>query len=221
MYHICPNVHPDEIAIGRAAISAARRSGVEHFVYHSVLHPQTPGMAHHWNKLHVEAALFESGLAYTILQPASYMQNLLANWPAIVNEGVFAMPYPVEARLGLVDLEDVAEAAAAVLSEPAEHAAATYELAGPEALTQLEIAERLARALGRPVRAAQTPIQEWTERARANGLGQYAIETLLAMFDYYARFGFWGNPRALAGLLGRPPGTLEEFARRAQAARST
>jgi uncharacterized protein YbjT (DUF2867 family) len=214
IYHICPNVHPDEIAIGRATIAAAQAAGVEHFVYHSVLHPQAPSMPHHWNKLYVEAALFESGLRYTILQPASYMQNVLPNWPAVVREGVYAMPYPVETRLGLVDLDDVAEAAAGVLSAPDEHAAATYELAGPQVLTQVEIAEALAGGLGRPVRAAQVPLAEWTERARANGLGPYAIDTLLAMFDYYAQHGFWGNPRALAGLLGRSPATFETFARR-------
>ena len=40
VYHICPNMSPDETVIGNLVISAARESGVEHFVYHSVLHPQ-------------------------------------------------------------------------------------------------------------------------------------------------------------------------------------
>ena len=56
IYHICPNVSPDEVAIGQAAIVAARTAGVEHFVYHSVLHPQTEAMPHHWLKLRVESA---------------------------------------------------------------------------------------------------------------------------------------------------------------------
>ena len=41
VYHICPNVHPDEVPIGQAAIAAAQAAGVAHFVFHSVLHPQT------------------------------------------------------------------------------------------------------------------------------------------------------------------------------------
>ena len=73
VYHICPNVSPEEIQIGKTAIAAAREAGVEQFVFHSVMHPQTEAMTHHWNKLRVEEALFESGLAYTILQPSSYM----------------------------------------------------------------------------------------------------------------------------------------------------
>jgi uncharacterized protein YbjT (DUF2867 family) len=55
IYHICPNVSPDEISIGQVVIAAARCAGVEHLVYHSVLHPQTETMPHRWRKLRVEA----------------------------------------------------------------------------------------------------------------------------------------------------------------------
>src|SRR5687768_7584784 len=88
VYHLCPNMHPAEAEIGRLAITAAQAEGIGRFVYHSVLHPQTPQMPHHWNKLQVEAALFESGLAYVIVQPAAYMQNLLAGWQTIIEAGV-------------------------------------------------------------------------------------------------------------------------------------
>jgi len=73
VYHICPNMSPDELDIGNLVIEAARTAGVEHFVYHSVLHPQTEKMNHHWQKLRVEEMLFESGLPFTLLQPAPYM----------------------------------------------------------------------------------------------------------------------------------------------------
>src|SRR5918996_6436598 len=33
VYHICPNMSPDEAAIGQFVIDAAREQGVEHFVY--------------------------------------------------------------------------------------------------------------------------------------------------------------------------------------------
>ena len=51
VYHVCPNMSPDEVVIGNLVIREARRAGVEHFVYHSVLHPQTEKMNHHWQKL--------------------------------------------------------------------------------------------------------------------------------------------------------------------------
>ena len=112
IYHICPNMHPHEAAVGAVAIQAARQEGVARFVYHSVLHPQTEQMPHHWQKLRVEEQLVQSGLHYTILQPEAYMQNILAGWELIVEQGIYRVPYPPSTRLGMVDLLDVAEAAA-------------------------------------------------------------------------------------------------------------
>ncbi|MCC6192164.1 MAG: NmrA family NAD(P)-binding protein [Anaerolineales bacterium] len=216
VYHLCPNVHPDELAIGRIVIRAARSAGVRRMVYHSVLHPQTERMPHHWGKLRVEQALFESGLDYTILQPAPYMQNLLADWKAITQHGVHTVPYPVETRLSLVDLDDVAAAAAQVLNlEDSRHVGATYELVGTLPLSQTEVAERLSAQLGRPVRAQVEPMEEWEARARAAGRGDYQRATLRAMFDYYARFGLGGSPQVLTWLLGRSPTSLAAFIARA------
>ena len=39
VYHICPNMSPDEVVIGKLMIEAAQEQGVAHFIYHSVLHP--------------------------------------------------------------------------------------------------------------------------------------------------------------------------------------
>jgi uncharacterized protein YbjT (DUF2867 family) len=216
VYHICPNVSPDEVAIGQAVIAAARSAGVAHLVYHSVLHPQTKAMPHHWQKLRVEEQLFESGLPCTILQPTAYMQNVLAHWERIVEEGVYPVPYAVETRLSLVDLEDVAETAAIALTEPG-HAGATYELVGTEAISQREVAEILSQGLGRPVVAQTVPIETWEQSARASGLGDYQVETLVKMFRYYEQHGFEGNPRVLGWLLGRAPTSFVGFVERAGA----
>jgi uncharacterized protein YbjT (DUF2867 family) len=213
IYHICPNVSPDEIQIGKTAIIAAHDAEVERFVFHSVMHPQTEAMTHHWNKLRVEEALFESSLAFTILQPASYMQNVMAGWQTITERGVYNVPYTVEARMSMVDLEDVAQAAAVVLTEPG-HLGATYELAGPEVLTQTQVAKTLSKHLKRPVRAEQITIEAWVRQAQTSGMGEYQIKTLIKMFQYYDRNGFWGNPHALTSLLGRTPTKFEAFIKR-------
>ncbi len=67
VYHICPNVNPNELSIGQSVLSVAKAAGVEHLVYHSVLHPQIESMPHHWHKLRVEEAIFESRIPFTIL----------------------------------------------------------------------------------------------------------------------------------------------------------
>jgi uncharacterized protein YbjT (DUF2867 family) len=216
VYHICPNVSPDEVLLGEIAITAAQRAEVKHFVYHSVLHPQVESMPHHWRKMRVEERLFESGLPYTILQPAAYMQNVLALWDQVVEQGIYPVPYAGETRLGMVDLEDVAEAAVIVLTET-EHLGATYELAGAEVLSQAQVASILGRQLGRPVRAECVPLEVWGHRARESGLGDYQVEALTKMFRYYEQHGFWGNPRVLSWLLGRPPTAFAAFVQRSEA----
>ena len=213
IYHICPNMSPDEVVIGQQLVAAAQSAGVEHVVYHSVLHPQTEAMPHHWLKLRVEELLFESGLAFTILQPAAYMQNVLARWDQIVQQGIYPIPYGAETRLGMVDLNDVAAVVAMVLTEPG-HQGATYELAGPGVLTQTETAAVLAEQIGRPVRVQVVSLKTWEVGARASGLGDYQTQTLVRMFRYYEQFGFWGNSRVLGCLLGHTPTSFSAFVQR-------
>lgn len=213
VYFIAPNMSPDEFDMGRLAIAAARSAEVEQFVYHSVLHPQTEAMPHHWQKLRVEEKLLESGLSFTILQPAAYMQNILAHWSRIVNQGVFPVPYAATTRLSLVDLSDVAAAAATVLNQPA-HYGATYELSGAAPLAQTEVAQTLSQVLKRQVQVEVIPLEAWKSNAEATGLKPYQIDTLISMFRYYDRFGFAGNPNVLGWLLGRPPTTFDQFVRR-------
>jgi uncharacterized protein YbjT (DUF2867 family) len=213
LYHICPNVNPHEVTMGQTAISAALRAGVDHFVYHSVLHPQTQAMPHHWLKMRVEEHLLQSGLPFTIVQPAAYMQNVLAHWDRIQQEGAFPIPYHANTRLSMVDLEDVAAAAAVIFRESG-HEGATYELVGTEPMSQHEVAAILGQELGRQVRAVAVPLRSWEKQARTAGLGEYQIDALLKMFRYYGLHGFSGSPQVLRWLLGRTPNTLGTCIRR-------
>jgi len=213
IYHICPNVSPDEVIYARAAITASTANGIRRFVYHSVLHPHIEAMPHHWQKMRVEELLYASALDVTVLQPTAYMQNLAAVWPSIV-DGIYPIPYPILTRISLVDLDDVAEAAALVLTHDG-HSGAVYELCGTAPLNQREVADTLAEVLGQQVRAqAETP-EVWEARARYLGMPDYQRETLAKMFRYYAAHGLQGNPNTLRWLLDREPTSLAVFVQRA------
>lgn len=213
VYHICPNVDPDELLLGKSMVASAASAKVGRFVFHSVLHPQIESMPHHWMKMRVEEVLLSSGLDFSILQPGPYMQNLQGQLSDILERDTYSVPYSSNAPMSLVDLEDVAEAAAGVLTDPT-HAGATYELAGPEILTPNQMAEILGRHLNREVRAAQTPLEKWRHHAQSAGLGGYQLETLGKMFAYYDRSGLWGNPLTLKTLLGRQPTSFGEYLKR-------
>lgn len=210
IYHICPNVHPQEVEIGETIIGAAKTAGVAHFVYHSVLYPQIEVMPHHWLKMRVEELLIQSGLPFTILQPTAYMQNVQAYWQQITQDGIYAVPYPSDVQMSLVDLRDVAEAAANVLTDQ-KHLYAIYMLAGPDILTTTDIASALGQHLGRDVKADQIDLGDWRSTVEANGLGSYQVKTLLKMFTYYEHNGFIASPNHLQYLLGREPTTFREF----------
>ena len=213
VYHICPNASPDELQIGRSLVDAAVSAKVGRFAFHSVLHPQVESMPHHWMKMRVEEALLGSGLDFSILQPAPYMQNVQGQLSEILEQGTYSVPYSADAPMSLVDLEDVAGAAANVLTSPA-HVGATYELVGPEVLTPNRMAEILSRHLNREVHAAHIPLKTWKQRAQKAGMGGYQLETLGKMFAYYDRNGLWGSPLAMTTLLGRKPTSFSEYVKR-------
>ncbi len=213
VYHIPPNVHPEEFAIAEEMLKAAGSAGIERFVYHSVLHPQIEAMPHHWQKMRVEELIFASGIAFTILQPEVYMQNILVQWDTLLKQGVYSVPYATQTRLGMVDLENVGKAAAVVLTR-AGHEGAIYELAGPDVLTQDEVATILSQVLTIPIRADALHREVWKSRAQAAGIGDYQITTLLKMFEYYEHFGFYGNPTVLTCLLEKTPNDFGSFVRR-------
>jgi NAD(P)H dehydrogenase (quinone) len=212
VYYICPDMNPDEGEIGAELIKAMREAGAWRLVYHSVLHPQAEDLPHHLMKLHTERRVVDSGLAYTILQPAPYMQNLASHRYDVATHGVYRVPYSVLAPFSWIDLRDVAQVAATVLADPG-HDTATYELAGPEPLSSAQVAERWSAVLGRPVRAETMRREAWVASLDRSGVGGFALEARAAMTRYYDRHGMVGNPNALTWLLPRPPLTLTDYLR--------
>lgn len=211
LYLIIPNMHPREAELGRRIVAQAAAAGLPRLVYHSVLYPQIEAMPHHWAKLRVEEALIASGLPFTILQPAAYMQNILGYWDSIVNEGRYQLPYAVGAKSTPVDLDDVAAVAAKALTEDG-YQHASFELCGPETLSASEQAAQIGEHLGQPVAVEAISLEEW--QRGAGGLPAYARDMLSQMFGYYDRHGFAGNGAVLEQLLGRPPTRFRQFLER-------
>jgi len=209
IYYIAPNVSPDELTIGKSLIALAKKHNLSRFVYHSVLHPHIEAMPHHWQKMRMEEALFTSGLDFTILQPCAYMQNILGNWKSIL-DGSYIVPYKLNARISVVDLEDVAKVATKVLIEPG-YSYAIYELAGPENLSQIEVAGQISNALGFTVNAVEQSRADWESKARTTGMRENQIKVLLQMFEYYDKFGFTGNSKVLEFLLDEKPVAFNQF----------
>ncbi len=213
IYHICPNVHPDEVMIGENMITAAKNANVDGIVYHSVLHPQIEDMPHHWLKMRVEEKILSSGIPFTILQPTAYMQNILSQKKNILESKVYEVPYSIHTKTSMVDLIEIAEIASKVLIE-SNHEGAIYELVGPEILSHFEIANLISEITKININAREIKKSDWEKKAKLSGLGHYKIEALLKMFVYYDKFSLLGNSNVLQLILEKEPIKIREFIER-------
>jgi len=202
--HIGPPMHPNEKEMTKNFINAALSSKVDRFIYYSVMHPLRRSVRHHQLKLDTEEILIESGLPYTILQPIRYMQHLEPIWERVLNEGVHAMPFNIDLKFNVVDLWDVAEATSIVTLEDG-WLYGTYELAGPEPLSQHDMAEIISLVIKRDVKAEQIPIDIMKQKSLSLGLPKDRVDQMVIMNSHYDKYGFLGNPRILETILNRKP----------------
>ncbi len=209
IYVIAPNFHPDEPAYVGEVLGAAGAVGIGRVGYHSVASPYVPAMPHHLGKARAEDVVRRSGLAWTIVQPCAYVQNLLPGLRA--DPPGVRLPYDLDLPHALVDLDDVAACAAAVLVEDG-HVGATYELGG-QPVTMRSVAAGASAVLGRHVAAERLDPGAW-ERAAGAGLDERERAGLRAMFDYYDAHGFPAGSRVTGLLLGRPARTVDDILRR-------
>lgn len=212
--HIGPPLHPLEEDYSRNILTASAKAGVGHFVYYSVMHPLCGTLRHHGLKLQTEKRVIESGLPFTIVQPIRYMQHVESIWRQVVDKGVHAMPFGTDAAFNLADLADLADATARAALDPALRWG-TYELAGPEPLSQQDCAAILIEALGRPVEAQHVTPQAFASAAK---MPADRLIQLMTMNDFYDRHGFRGSPAVLEMLLGRPATRFRDYVRRLIAA---
>jgi len=208
MYLIWPNFDPAEAAGATALVAAARVSGVGRLVYHSVLRPQARSMPHHAAKGRVEEALDLAGLPWRVLQPCAYSANLDGALAEAAETGVFRSTWGLEQAQSLVDLRDVADAAAVLLTEDGLDGG-TFEAVGPQALTAPRIAAELGARLGRKVTAVDA-VPTGPVPSPGGTPQDYAAHCLRRMLDHYRAHGFAGSPRVLEALLARPARTFAE-----------
>lgn len=215
VYYVGPTLHPEEREMGIAAIDAARAAGVRHFVYSSVLHAIITDLVQHEIKRDVEEYLVSSGMEFTILQPANYM--LRHRLTPAFEEGVFRLSWALDRYQSMVDLGDVTEVAAAILTNSDQHAGATYELVAPGRYTAHDLAKVIAGVIGRGVAAEQMDADAFAKTVLGtDDLSEfpYRSRAIRAICNRYSSHDFVGNPNVLSWLLRRPPTTFEEFVKR-------
>lgn len=190
-----------EVRQGLMLADAAKRAGVAHYVYTSVgsAHRHT-GIPHFDSKWTVEQHIAKIGLPATILRPVFFMDNF-ATFAKPSPDGVITMPMKPGRKLAMVALRDIGEFGAAAFLRPKDFLGRAIDLAGDE-LTIPEAATFLTKAMGRPIRFHELPLDQ-AEAAMGHDFA--------TMFRWFNEVGYAIDVAALKQQFGIPLTTFQEW----------
>lgn len=148
-------------------IEAARAAGVEHFILVSVAGIYGAADPVTAAKRAAEERLRESGMRYTILRPAAFMEVWLSPALGFDYPNARATIYGTgEQRISFVSLMDVAEYAVLSVNRPAVRDLA-IEIGGPAAVSPNEVVRIFEQATGRPFQVQYVPEEALAAQAAA------------------------------------------------------
>ncbi|HET8924738.1 MAG TPA: NmrA/HSCARG family protein [Candidatus Acidoferrum sp.] len=195
-----------EVQQGKSMAEAAKKAGVQHFVYSSVGGAErNSGITHFESKWEVEKHIRELKLPATILRPAAFMEmyHVLEVEVGIL-KGKLTDPIRGDKAYQTIATDDIGAFAALAFERPKDFIGLELEIAGSE-LTNVEAAKVFSRVLGKPVKFQKLPMP-----IVRLVLGKEFYE----MFHWFNEAGFKAD---IAGLRRQYPEvhlhTLEEWLR--------
>jgi uncharacterized protein YbjT (DUF2867 family) len=174
-------VNPNQVELQSNFIQAAKAHGVRHIVKFSMLgaaeDSPVPLSRWHWQS---EQELERSGISWTHLRPNDLMRyNTRLLLPTALSEGAIYDSL-ADARISMVDEEDVAEIAVLCLTRRG-HEGKTYVLTGPEPLSFYDIARHLSDAFGKAIAYHPISPEKAAEAMRSAGLPEPAVALVTAL----------------------------------------
>lgn len=191
----------------RNVFQAAKRAGVEHLVYLS-FQGASPSSKFSASRDHYQSEQFlkQTGLPFTVLRDNFYLDLIPELFGA---DGVIRGP-AATGRVAWVARDDVAEVAAAVLSDPSRFSS-VYDLTGPEALTMSEPSRRLAALTGRILTFHDETIAEGRAWRSALGVADWMVDGWLGSYEAIGAGELAAASGAVNEILGRPPCGLDAY----------
>ncbi len=204
---------PDSVDLARNAVEAAKSAGVKHIVRSSGAGAQAGSpVAIADLQGRIDALVEDSGLAWTLLRPAGFMQN----WVTYSAESIKAGRYAAangDGAFSTVDVRDIAEVAAIVLTDPSLHVGKTYTLTGGEALSTARQLEVIGQVVGHPIAYEAISAEQAEATMRGWGLPEAQI-ALYSSLAYVYRQG-WAAAISpdVQSITGHAPRRFEDFAK--------
>jgi uncharacterized protein YbjT (DUF2867 family) len=210
VYLVCSPI-PQLVELESNVIEGCKEAGVRNIVLNSAMGAGDYGKSFpSWHRK-VEEKLEASGLNYAILRPNGFMQNIVTyNAPSIRAQGAFYAAMG-NAKTSLIDVRDIAGVAAKALADPGAHVGKRYELNGPQALSNADVAAKISRVVGRPVQYVDIPEEAQRKAMLDAGMPEWQVTALLELQQYYVSGKCAAVTDVLQKLLGRAPITLDRF----------
>jgi uncharacterized protein YbjT (DUF2867 family) len=202
---------PDLVQVQSTFIDVAKRAGVKHVVKFSAAGAR-PGASFRFGDWHgrVEKYLEASGLLWTHLRPAIFMQNLFS-LIGMLKGGTIYQPTGT-GKVALADVRDIAAVAAATLTERG-HESKTYEITGPQALSYPDIAAVFSKVLGRPIQYVDVPPAAAKDGMIKSGLPDWTADAINELSEQ-VKLGHFATVTDIVQTVGKKaPITLEQFVR--------
>ena len=195
-------------------VRAAKATGVKNIVYTSFMRNQeTDNSAIAFlmdSHLKTEKWIKDSGIAYTFLQNATYLDML----PMFIGEQVLetgVIMQPAEnGKSSLVLRQELAEAAAVVLTSEG-HENKAYPLVNNQAISYYEVAETIAQISGKDITYQSPSPEEYQATLKTYGVPDEYIGLFTAFSVAQANGELEMSDNSLEKLLGRKPTTSTEF----------
>jgi NAD(P)H dehydrogenase (quinone) len=215
--YYCPPFDPYMIQGAAAFAVAAKESRLEHIVGLTqwLSSPSHPALMTRQHWLADRMFSMVPGIAHTTIRPGFFAEAYLLPIALAAHLGMFPWIFG-DSRNAPPSNEDIARVVVRALVDPLRHGGKTYRPTGPKLLGATEMATAIGLAVGRQVRALQTPAWLFIKSARQAGL---SLDLLNALRYYISdhRLGAFelGAPTTdVLDVTGQPAEEFEAIARR-------
>ncbi|MEM9675490.1 MAG: NmrA family NAD(P)-binding protein [Bacteroidota bacterium] len=189
-------------------ISVAQKQRVKHIVFLSVQGADTNSVIPHHI---IEELIKPSGIDYTFLRPAYFMQNFLTTLRKDLVEKHRVFLPAGKAKLTVVDVRDIGRVAAKRILHSEEYRNQAYDLTNQELLGFGDMAQTLTEGLEKPIRYESPNLLKFFITKKKQGIATSMV-LVMTMLHYLPRFS---SPPPLSDwvqkITGQAPYTFEQF----------
>ncbi|WP_162427595.1 SDR family oxidoreductase [Pontibacter pudoricolor] len=200
-----------QVEMARKLVDEAKKTGVKHIVKLSALGAGAKDAIQlcRWHR-EIERYIEQSGIPYTFLRAASFMQNF-ENYsaPTIKSEGKIYMPAG-EGKVSYIDARDIAAVAIAVLTGDG-HESKIYDLTGPEAISVGEVAATISLVTGKQVDFVDVPEEAAMQSMQQQEMPDWMIHALLELYGQQRAGNSDLVTNCVEELTGRKPHNFRQF----------